>query len=258
MASELEQYQIQLEQVELALTQDPEDEELLALKEDLLQVIKLTQELDDKKETKRSDKQLEKEIKKSNEKEKIWSEFTPGARVLAPWSKDGHYYHAIIDEILPGSSTVAISFPQYGEKDICTFEDLLPDDIAKAEARQLAGQSIQGTSTGGKLESTLKTTGRRDWLEAEKEKRAYKKEKKAAKLKADIEAGEKAKDNWQAFMKSKKKGKKNPKITGATGRLFDNKSMFATPDDPAIQVFSRKKEMTKSGINASYNSRKKF
>lgn len=258
MTTELEQYQIQLDQVELALTQDPEDPELLALKNDLHQVIQLTQDLEDEKETKKEDRIAEKEVKKVTEKEKIQSVFKEGARVLAPWSKDGHYYHAIVEEVLPGSSTVAISFPEYGEKDICKFEDLLPDEIAEAEARNLSGQSIQGSSTGGKLESTLKSTGRRDWLEAEKEKRAYKKEKKAAKLKADIEMGEKAKDNWQNFMKGKKKGKKNQRITGKSGNLYKEKSYFATPDCPATSIFAKERQMTKSGTNALYNSRKKF
>lgn len=260
MTSELEQYQIQLDQVELALTQDPEDEELLALKKDLLEVISLSQELENDKEHKKVSKAEERKERKLTEKERLLDGFQEGQKVLAPWSKDGHYYHAVIDEMLPGSTTVAITFPEYGEKDICKFEDLLPDEVAEKELQDSKSYStsIQHARPGGKLESTLRTAGRRDWIEAEKEKRAYKKEKKAAKLKADIEMGEKAKDNWQNFMKSKKKGKKNPKITGKSGMLYATKSIIATSDCPATSIFAQERKMTKSGINASYNSRKKF
>lgn len=260
MATEIETYQIQLDQVELALTQDPDDAELLALKADLLEVIKLSTELEDDKEIKKLQKANDKKEKNISEKDRLDSKFVEGAKVLAPWSKDGHYYHAVIDEILPGSTTIAISFPEYGEKDICKYEDLLPDDAADNEIKETKSyqNTVQHAKVGGKLESTLRTAGRKDWLEAEKEKRAYKKEKKAAKLKADIEMGEKAKDNWQSFMKGKKKGKKNPRVSGASGMLYNVKSHFATPDDPGTQIFVQERKMTKSGINASYNSRKKF
>ena len=45
MSNELENYRIQLQQVEAALVAEPSNEELLKLKEDLLEVIHLQEEL---------------------------------------------------------------------------------------------------------------------------------------------------------------------------------------------------------------------
>lgn len=46
-AADLKSYHLQLQQVEAALTSDPDNQELIALKADLVQVIELTQELID-------------------------------------------------------------------------------------------------------------------------------------------------------------------------------------------------------------------
>ena len=186
MTTELEQYQIQLEQVELALSQDQGNEELKALKEDLLQVIELAQDLEEAEKQENTKKLAEKTETKDTERDKLVNKWQPGQKVLAPWSKDGHFYRAVIDEVLPGSTTVAVTFPDYNEKDLCSLNDLLPDDLASQEDESNNTGKLS-KEAGGKLESHLKKTGRKDWLQAEKEKRAYKKEKKAAKLKKRCE-----------------------------------------------------------------------
>merc|ERR1711879_1010233 len=81
---------------------------------------------------------------------------------------------------------------------------------------------------GGKLESHLKKAGRKDWLNAEKEKRAFKKEKKAAKLKAQIEMGENSKKGWQDFQKTKKSASGR---VSKVGKRDKKASMFATPEN---------------------------
>jgi len=252
MTTELEQYQIQLEQVELALSQDQSNTELQALKEDLLQVIQLAEDLEDAEQQEKSKKLEQKTNTKDSEKDKFVNDFgQPGQRVLAPWSKDGHYYRAIVDEVLPGSSTVAISFPDYGEKDVCSLKDLLPDDLAKEGDQELSAGKLT-KEAGGKLESHLKKTGRKDWLQAEKEKRAYKKEKKAAKLKAQIEMGENSKKGWQNFQKSKKSASGR---IGKVGKKDKKASMFATPDNWQSSVWGTEQKKTEAQKTAKYNAR---
>merc|ERR1712066_663441 len=242
MTTELEQYQIQLEQVELALSQDQGNEELKALKEDLLQVIELAQDLEEAEKQEKSKKLAEKTETKDTERDKLVNKWQPGKKVLAPWSKDGHFYRAVVDEVLPGSTTVAVTFPDYGEKDLCKLEDLLPDDLAKEDPKD----------AGGKLESHLKKTGRKDWLTAEKEKRAFKKEKKAAKLKAQIEMGENSKKGWQNFQKTKKS---NSGRVGKVGKKDKKQSMFATPDNWKSAVWGSEQKKTEAQKAATYNAR---
>jgi len=248
MTTELEQYQIQLEQVELALAQAPGDPELEALKEDLLQVIELSKSLEEQEEEKKQEHAKKKVEEVKSERDKLIEKYgQPGQKVLAPWSKDGHYYRAVVEEVLPGSNSVAITFPEYGEKDLCKLEDILPDDLADAEE----SNKNKKDGGGGKLESHLKNTGRKDWLQADKEKRKFKKEKKAAKLQAAIEAGETSKKGWQSFQKSKKaKSGKVKKV----GQDID-RSMFAAPENAMSSVFGSELVMTKAQKSAKYNAR---
>jgi len=252
MTTELEQYQIQLEQVELALSQDHGNEELQALKEDLIQVIQLAEDLESAEKEEKIKKLQAKDTTKDSDRDKLVNTFgVPGQRVLAPWSKDGHYYRAIVDEVLPGSTTVAVTFPEYGEKDLCSLGDLLPDDLAKEGEESLAVGKLS-KEAGGKLESHLKKSGRKDWLQAEKEKRAFKKEKKAGKLKAAIEMGENSKKGWQNFQKTKKS---NSGKISKVGKTDKKASMFATPDNWKSAVWGSEQKKTKAQESATYNAR---
>merc|ERR1712168_601639 len=242
MATELESYEIQLEQVDLALSQDLENEELLALKEDLLQVINLTKQLESEQKEQVKQKAQQKSDKQTTESDKLKATYLPGQSCLAPWSKDGHYYRCVIDELLPGSTTVAVTFSDYNEKDLCKLEDLLPDTITNDDAPG---------STGGKMKSALKNAGRKDWLQADKEKRKFKKEKKAAKLQEAIQAGETAKQGCQNFRKSKKA--RSGKIK-KVGKDID-RSMFVSPENAMSSFFGSELTMTKPQKAAVYNAR---
>lgn len=95
----LQNYKLQLQQVEAALTTDAENAELLKLKEDLQEVISLTSDL-----VKAYNEELE---KKQVGKKKIDEASTSstrrdwkiGDRCLAIWSQDGLYYDATVGEV---------------------------------------------------------------------------------------------------------------------------------------------------------------
>jgi survival-of-motor-neuron-related-splicing factor 30 len=72
----LAQYEAQYDQVVAALTNDPENDELLKLKDDLMDVIKLTKDL------------IELAPQK---KKKVSSEWKQGDSCKAIWSKNGKY-----------------------------------------------------------------------------------------------------------------------------------------------------------------------
>lgn len=90
LQSTLEEYQIQYEQVEISLKNDPNNSELLKLKEDLEEVIKLTNELigetENEKMQEEDDEDLPTTNKMSTCKQIRWK---AGDKCLAVWKTDG-------------------------------------------------------------------------------------------------------------------------------------------------------------------------
>ncbi|XP_050531994.1 survival of motor neuron-related-splicing factor 30 isoform X1 [Daktulosphaira vitifoliae] len=104
MADELINYKLQLQQVEAALTNSPDDPELLKLKTDLEEVIELTTELvktqvQPKKEIVQSKKEssYQPDILPSVSKTK--DEWKSGDRCLAQLADDGKFYEGTIETI---------------------------------------------------------------------------------------------------------------------------------------------------------------
>lgn len=117
LQTSLETYRLQLGQVEAALTAEPTNEELLKLKQDLVDVIALTNELiNAQRETETDNKG-----KSSGHKKSInWS---VGDKCMAPWSNNGQYYDCTIEE-LSESGEVSIRFDAYGNSDVTTVDKL--------------------------------------------------------------------------------------------------------------------------------------
>src|SRR2546426_60308 len=101
-AANLKNYEIQLQQVMVALASDPKDEELLKLKTDLEEVIELTKELMGPLDSGPSHAQ--------EASQSTFHSFRAGEKVLAPWSVDGLYYEARVDDVTSdGQCTVFFS-----------------------------------------------------------------------------------------------------------------------------------------------------
>nr|CAD2162770.1 unnamed protein product [Meloidogyne enterolobii] len=114
-SSELENYKIQLQQVEAALIAEPDNEELIKLKEDLNEIIVLQQEL----VTNTPSEVLTTSSSSLSDKERlVWK---VGDRCLAT-SKGGQKQVAVIDGI--SQDKVAITFANSGKKDMVRLSDL--------------------------------------------------------------------------------------------------------------------------------------
>uniref|UniRef100_A0A1Y1JWV1 Tudor domain-containing protein n=1 Tax=Photinus pyralis TaxID=7054 RepID=A0A1Y1JWV1_PHOPY len=117
MADELQNYKLQLQQVEAALVSDPQNKELQKLKVDLDEVIELTLDLKTKAEEAANQPeyheiatnlQEEDEVTRSllaveqfvakNKKKKMWR---IGDKCMAKWNDNLQYYEARIDAINP-------------------------------------------------------------------------------------------------------------------------------------------------------------
>ncbi|XP_022916597.1 survival of motor neuron-related-splicing factor 30 [Onthophagus taurus] len=215
MADDLQNYKLQLQQVEAALVSDPDNKELQKLKVDLEEVIELTLDLKQKAEEAASQPEYREvkahgeddEITKSllaveqfvakNKKKKMWR---VGDICMAKWSDNNQYYEAKIDTI-NADGQVNVTFEAYKNRGVTTLGEL----------KEFTGQ-------------------KRVLTEAEKLKRAkmnnkeYLKKKKAKKqqrFKELEEERESEKQKWLAFTTKATKSKKSG---------IKAKSIFASPD----------------------------
>ncbi|CAK8681491.1 unnamed protein product [Clavelina lepadiformis] len=230
----LASYKAQLTQVEAALTLDPGNEDLLKLKEDLLEVIQLTVDLSGTTTT-----------SSRNVPENAASAAQPGTRqwqsgdkCLARKTDDGIYYEAIVEDVLPESETVAVRFEDLGKSDVCQISSLKPllSDSSKAAA---------GTS---KIQS--KANLKKEKLKQQREYRKKRNLKKKMRAKEKEAESEISKNKWMDF---------NKKISSKNAKGLIKKSIFASPEGTGkVGVGTcgvADKKMTKFEHGAKYNAR---
>lgn len=213
---ELQNYRLQLQQVEAALLSDPENKELQKLKVDLEEVIELSLDLKNKAEEAANQPEYtepvgvveEDEITKSllaveqfvarNKAKKIWR---IGDICLAKWNDNGQYYEARIDAIHPDGQ-VNVTFEAYKNRGVTTL----------AEIKEFTG--AKRVLTEAERLKRVKMMNNREYLKK-------KKLKKQQRFKVLEEEREVEKNKWLAFTNKAVKNKKS----GLT-----NKSIFASPD----------------------------
>lgn len=199
MAEDLNTYQMQLQQVSLALAADPENSELLKLKSDLEEVIELTKELikAQEEETKKSyiapGSSGEQQEYKQKGPTKFWK---VGDKCQAKWS-DGQYYDATIESITDDGD-VNLMFDTYQNRFTSTLKELRERKVQRTEVF---------TNTNKKQRPN------------QKEYLKKKKQKKQLRLKELEQERESEKSKWLNFTaKTAKKGHGIPK------------SIFASPE----------------------------
>lgn len=201
LAGNLQQYKLQLLQVEAALTNEPENEELQKLSKDLQDVIELTAELL---------KAQSGESSSSGKFDVHGGTWKVGDKCQAPWSKDGQFYVAKIDEITEeGQCTV--TFEEYGNTEVTTLSILRPKEGLKHPG-----------SEANILEMSEKLRSKKQHLQDIREYKKKKAQKKAQRLKQLEEEREVEKSKWQQF---------NAKASSKNKKGQVKKSIFASPDN---------------------------
>ncbi|XP_012265512.2 survival of motor neuron-related-splicing factor 30 [Athalia rosae] len=203
---DLQNYKLQLQQVEAALTTDPNNEELLKLKIDLEEVIELTHDLV------RSQQQEKRQANGMDAKDPILlavlaNKWKVGDQCMAPWSEDGKYYEATIDAI-GEDGAVNVTFNEYKNTDITMLGQL--KSVAKRPASDWADQKskkMQAAAVAGSDPNK-----QREYLKK-------KKQKKLQRFKELEEERESEKNKWLAFS------------TKTTKKGVVKKSIFATPEN---------------------------
>lgn len=227
----LQEYQIQLEQVELALKSDPENEELTKLKNDLLEVIILTEELI-------AEEKGTEDAKKNDEaKKKPLINWKSGQKCMAIWRVDGKYYPGTLDQVLE-DGTCTVIFDDKFNNEISQVSQLLPyDSEAAANSKRNLSNNKSASQVGNKKAFTKKE------LELKlREAKKRKKEKFAAKLKVMDEISEKQKNKWNSF---------NTKLSGRTWKGVVKKNKFVVPDDHESKIGVGTNSLTNRLVSAN-------
>ncbi|ESK87882.1 hypothetical protein Moror_15249 [Moniliophthora roreri MCA 2997] len=210
--ADLETYKVQLSQVELALSAEPDNTELVSLRSELQELINLTETALAQAATASSSKAESSRKTATSTPTHTWS---AGDECLAKYSGDGAWYPARIT-FVGGSAenrVYSVVFKGYN-----TTEQVKPSELKSIPPNYSA--SVPSSSNKRKLSKQE---------EEEREKKKKKNEKKlevrAAKAKEQI-----AKQaTWQKF--TKKSEKKGVHIAGVAGT-----SIFKTPDNPLGKV----------------------
>lgn len=206
--NELENYRIQLQQVEAALIAEPDNEELLKLKDDLNEIIELQQELiggiPGSTNTKEKDGPTQSSSSLSalpRTERFVWK---VGDRCMAP-TKSGQKHLAVIDGI--SQDKVAITFATSGKKDMVRLQEL--SVVTEAEKKKFIYQS-------GKQNMPKK-----EW-HLEKERRKQRAQKKEQRRKQIEDQKELEKSKWKSFnVKANTKNMKGLKHISVTGSAAD-------------------------------------
>ena len=209
--SDLETYQVQLSQVELALSSDPDNAELSSLKSELQELIDLTKAAIAQQEAVASSSKAEASRKAASAASAAQTKtFVAGDECLAKYSGDGQWYPARIAAV--GGATenrqYSVMFKGYNTTELVNASQIkaLPANYA----------------------APTPATGKRKLTKVEEEERERKKKKNEKKVEVRAQKAKEQTEKqvtWQKF--AKKSEKKGIHIAGVAGT-----SIFKTPENP--------------------------
>ncbi|GAB0100234.1 survival of motor neuron-related-splicing factor 30 [Sergentomyia squamirostris] len=215
MADDLQNYKLQLQQVEVALLSDPDNQELLKLKKDLEEVIDLTRDLiKTQLEEQKKSSYIEPETEKTTslydddieqvlqrvQAEADHQKWKIGDKCQAKWTEDGQYYDATIEGITV-SGEVSVIFDAYQNRSTTQLKEL--------RERKVRNEVFPTSSSNKRRHPNQK-----EYLK----KKKIKKQQRFKELEQERET---EKNKWLAFTtkSAKKSGSGVPK------------SIFASPDN---------------------------
>jgi survival of motor neuron-related-splicing factor 30 len=221
--NELETYQVQLSQVELALRAEPTSTELLTLRDELKELISMTEAALAQMEVPASSSSIPPSSNKEREKKKngvaAAGEFKAGDECMAKYTGDGAWYPARVTSV-GGSEekrVYSVVFKGYNSTELLGATSLKP-----LPANASSSGFGTGPGAGASASAKRKATTEED---LEKERKKKKNEKKLETRAAKSTEQNNKQAAWQKF--AKKGEKKGIHIAGVAGT-----SIFKTPDNP--------------------------
>ncbi|CAG5130440.1 unnamed protein product [Candidula unifasciata] len=218
---DLKTYELQLQQVEAALTSDPANEELLKLQKDLKEVIQLTTELlsvpsaPAKSSGTTASSASRGFVPKADagSSDEHAPDWKVGDRCMALWEDDSQYYEALIEEVLD-DGTCTVTYTGWNTSTVCPIWQLKPYD-------PLLKRGIKGDAAADAKKS------KKDLIAEQREYKRKKSLKKAQRMKQLDEEHEQDKNKWIDF---------NHKTFSKTSKGKVKKSIFATPESVTGKV----------------------
>ncbi|XP_077095418.1 survival of motor neuron-related-splicing factor 30 [Siphateles boraxobius] len=198
LVKQLNNYKAQLQQVEAALSTDPDNEDLRKLQKDLQEVIELTKDLLTSQPVEGTTST------KSSETVAPSHSWRVGDHCMATWSQDGQLYEAEIEEIDSENATAAITFAGYGNAEVLPLHVL--KEVEEGRSRE---------------EKDGKPKSKKELLAEQREYKKKKAQKKVLRMKELEQEREVQKSKWQQF--NNKAYSKNKK-----GQV--KRSIFASPE----------------------------
>ncbi|KAK7064167.1 hypothetical protein R3P38DRAFT_28377 [Favolaschia claudopus] len=212
--ADLETYQVQLSQVDLAISADPDNAELVSLRSELKELIELTKSAIAAQAEAASSSKSESSSSRKKDSSTPTHTWSAGDECLAKYSGDGQWYPARINSV-GGSAdnrVYSVVFKGYNSTEL----------IKSSEIKSLPASHAYAAPASNKRKLTKSEEEER---EKKKKKNEKKLEVKATKAKEQL-----AKQaTWQKF--TKKSEKKGVHIAGVAGT-----SIFKTPDNPLGRV----------------------
>jgi survival of motor neuron-related-splicing factor 30 len=208
--ADLETYQVQLSQVELALSADPDNAGLASLRSELKELIELTQAAITQSEAASSSSRTGEGSRKAAANAAPATQWSAGDECLAKYSSDGGWYPARINSV--GGS---------GEKRVYSivFKSYNTTELVEASSLKPLPPNYAFNSSSSNKRKLTKVE------EEEKERKRKKNEKKLETRAAKAKEQTIKQATWQKF--AKKSEKKGVHIAGVAGT-----SIFKTPDNP--------------------------
>uniref|UniRef100_A0A3P9DQ81 Survival of motor neuron-related-splicing factor 30 n=1 Tax=Maylandia zebra TaxID=106582 RepID=A0A3P9DQ81_9CICH len=194
LVKQLSNYKAQLQQVEVALSTDPDNEDLLKLQKDLQEVIDLTKDL--------LTSQPAETVAKTSGSDTVpvkhgWK---VGDKCLAMWSQDGQIYEAEIEEIDRDNGTAAVTFTGYGNAEVIPL------------------QNLKAVEEGKLLEED--GSMKKEQIAEQREYKKKKAQKKVQRMKELEQEREEQKSKWQQFNnKAYSKNKKGQVTVNVNGKV---------------------------------------
>lgn len=212
---DLETYQVQLQQVEVALSNDPDNDGLKDLRKELKELISLTEQALAQQGAATSSSAASSSSKKRDAQLSSAPQWKAGDECLAKYSSDGQWYPARIASV---GGSVENRFYTIVFKTYNTTELVNSSAIRVIPPNHQASNNPYLSSTSNKRKLTK---DEEDERERKKKKNEKKLEVRAQKAKEQNEK----QATWQKF--AKKSEKKGIHIAGVAGT-----SIFKTPDNP--------------------------
>jgi hypothetical protein len=210
MDADLETYQVQLSQVDLAISSDPDNAELVSLRSELKELVELTKSAIAAQAEAASSKAESSSSSRKKDASAPTHSWSAGDECLAKYSSDGQWYPARITSV-GGSAdnrVYSVVFKGYNSTEL----------VKSSEIKSMPANHAFVTPVSNKRKLTKAE-------EEEREKKKKKNEKKVEAKAAKAKEQTAKQATWQKF--AKKSEKKGVHIAGVAGT-----SIFKTPDNP--------------------------